>query len=362
MNHIELVSKINNINIITDSINQTITTCNDQNLFNLKILKNQRKENLRNYFKKNRIEKIYLTQRINKLEPENYKLIIEILPDDFFLNKENIEEKINKLKNSIVIFNNNDIHINAQTIILDQIITHAKYTIFCAWDWDNHHWLNLSCKLASIVDLYFPSHNENLYQLSRFNDSATYVTPCATVQWSEKYLKEKRDQIINNKRKNDLLGMHIFYPSFYYRTSVIKTISETNPSVGFRDSNFHYLSDEIKLKEWISHKIHLIVPVLNDLPIRIFDTWCTGGIPLLPKSLEGSIEHFNISKKDIAFYGNNEILNLSDILEKTINLFDNDGIEGIIRRVNLGMRYHHGNCIIKRILEIAQDEYGFKYK
>ena len=355
--HIKILRQIDSHNLIQSLMNQTIETLNDNIFFNLSYLKNQRTIELQKYFENHKIEKIFLTQRLKKLQAPADQWQADILSNNFFTNTDDFDNKLKKIQNSIVIANNNDVHENGDTSIFELFVEKSNKTIFCAWDWDNHHWLNLSCKLAAIADIYAPSHNENLYQLTRFNQTATNVIPCATVQWHSDFLNDHKHQILNGKRSDSLLGMHIPYSNFKYRLSVIQKISENCPNVGFSSLNFHDLTDLDKLNEWISHKIHLIVPVLNDIPIRLFDALSTGGIPIAPESLKGSLSSFDFHPNDISYYSASDILNIKPLLERTLMNFNQEGTVGINRRLSSAQKFHHGNERIQKIIELCHISY-----
>lgn len=359
---VDIVREIKAIDSLQALMNQTVLALNENYFFQLNILKDKRKKILREYFLTNKVRKIFLTQRIKKLKPYLYGQMIQILPDDFFISDNDIDNKRREIEGSIVFANNNDIHMSGETSIFEKIVRSSNKTIFCGWDWDNHHWLGLSCKFSGIVDLYFPSHCENLYQLTRFNDEAANVLPCATVQWSEDYLRSNFAKIIAGNRCDDLLGMHIFYDFFKYRVAVINKISEFSPKVGFRNSDFHDLTDDEKLLEWSAYKAHLIVPVLNDAPIRLFDAWNTGGIPIVPNSLKPLIMKHNPSQDDICYYGAEDILNFTSKMNEAIFKFNLHGADGIRRRMGYGINHHHGNRRLEDMISICINEYGLKFE
>ena len=356
--HITLINQMGSIETIQQLNSQTNQILNDNIFFNLNHLKQQRKQKLIKNLSGQPINKIFLTERINQLETSNSYLKPEALHSNFFNTLENFDEKIRRIENSIVIVNNNDIHVNSNTDIFSEYINKSEKTIFCAWDWDNHHWLSLSCKLAGLVDIYAPSHTENLYQLSRFNSTSTLVVPCATVQWSKEYLLRNIEKITTTNRKDDLLGRHIPYNSFNYRLSVIQKIGETCSSVGFSNAQFHNLTEDDKLNEWTSYKAHLIVPVLNDIPIRLFDAWNTGGIPIAPISLKGSLSSFSINENDILYYEPSDILDISALLKSAIDNFNKDSFKGIQRRFNFGLNFHHGNVRLDKIKDLCAEIYN----
>lgn len=72
---------------------------------------------------------------------------------------------------------------------------------------------------------------------------------------------------------------------FWHLNRVISTLSRAFSSIGFSIESFHGRSKEDRLQEWCSHKRHWIMPVLNDVPIRIFDALLTGGSPTVPESM-----------------------------------------------------------------------------
>lgn len=352
--HIQLLNSVFAHQNIQQGMNKIIDELNENNFFQLNFLKTKRIKELASFYKTNAIRNIFLTQRLNKIKVSDNKITSQILADNFFTNAVDFQSKLKLIENSIVIVNNNDVHVNGDLDLFKSFVDNSNNTIFCAWDWDNHHWLSLSCPLAGLVDIYTPSHNENLYQLSRFNSTATNVIPCATVQWSKDFLIENNEKILTSVRSDELLGMHIPYSIFKYRIAVINKISETCPKVGFSSAGFHEKTEIDKLNEWASYKAHLIVPVLNDIPIRVFDALSTGGIPLLPESLRGHMKSFKFDNDDVAYYDTFDVLNIHKILNEILLKFDQSGVIGIRKRIDIGTNIHHGNNRIRDILSLVE--------
>jgi hypothetical protein len=351
-NSIQLPNETTNFSLLNESISNVIDLLNQDSFFRFNYLKLQRRMNLIKLNQAKEFNKIILSHMFKEINGDGLFLN---LPSNFFKNEEDFNEKLNFIKNSIVIVNNNDVHVNGDVSLFEKFIDNSPLTIFCAWDFDNHHWLSLSCKLASLVDFYTPSHLENIFILAKFNPTATFVTFCATIQWSTKFLNQNKETMLKLTRSNDLLGKHIFYSKFKYRSSVIKTISLSHPHVNFSNVNFHSLTQYDKLKEWMSYKAHLIVPVLNDIPIRVFDAWNTGGIPILPVSIKGYLNHLNINDNDICYYNENDILNFTKKLTECIFKFNESGIDGIKRRIEFGVNYHHAETRIKEIIKYCKN-------
>ena len=269
-----------------------------------------------------------------------------------------IQEKVALLEDALVIVNNNDAHHAGNIERVSEFFRHFKRVIFLVWDWDNHHWLSLSYPLAAIADVYCPSHYENLYQLTRFN-AATITVPCGIVQWPTSFLEAHAADLLQAERSDQPLGRHIMYGGFQYRNQVIATLSRHYPDVGFSTHQFHELTPGQKFQEWLQHKLHFIVPVLNDVPIRLFDAWVTGGIPLVPESLRFSPVFSDVNACDIAFYSAADLIEPAALVARSCRLFDDGGATAILRRHRYGLAHHHGDERIRQMVGAAQQLIGF---
>jgi hypothetical protein len=332
----------------------------DNALFQLAFLKQQRRNALREIFSGKPLRKIWLSNNIRLLENSFSGSEFGYLDKGFFSDQDeaSIQEKVSLLEDALVIVNNNDAHHAGSIERFSEFFRHFKRVIFVVWDWDNHHWLSLSYPLAAISDIYCPSHYENLYELTRFN-AATAPVPCGIVQWPAAFLKAHAEDLVSAERSDQPLGRHIMYGGFQYRNQVIATLSQRYPSVGFSTHQFHELTPEQKFEEWMQHKLHFIVPVLNDVPIRLFDAWVTGGIPLVPESLRFSPVFSDVNACDIAFYSAADLIEPADLIERACRLFDEGGAAAILRRHRYGLAHHHGDERIRRMVMAAQQLLGF---
>jgi hypothetical protein len=240
-----------------------------------------------------------------------------------------------------VIVNNNDI--GRDLAAYAHFYETCPRTIFVAWDWDNHHWLDLSSFFAAHSDLYVPVHHENLYLLSRYNWLSAGPVYATTVQWSRKLLTENLPLILSNPRSNDPLGKHIPYAAFPFRNQVVSTLNQTYPSIGFSDHTFHARTPMERLVEWVSHKVHWIAPVLNDVGIRVSDALCTGGIPILPESMRFLPFIRDIPTNAILFCSPHDILNPRPLINKAVALFDSGGPDQLVARHRFGIDSLHGD-------------------
>lgn len=315
---------------------------------------------LRRSFGGKALRTVWISHNIDMLANVLGTTVVRALPKDFFCDNEEpeVQQKCDDLKHCLVILNNNDAHEAGGTDRLARWVARCPDTVFLAWDWDNHHWLSLSYPLAALVDVYCPAHYENLYPLSRFN-AAIAVVPCGTVQWTIAFMRSKQELLLNAARADGPLGKHIYYGAFGYRNQVIATLEPRYPDVRFTTHQFHDLTPDEKFLEWVGFKLHMIVPVLNDVPIRLFDAWVTGGIPLVPESLRFSAVFADVDARDVVYYSAADVLEPEAMVKSAVDLFDSGGREGMLRRHNYGLLRHHGEQRLRRMLDVARDLIGF---
>jgi hypothetical protein len=301
--------------------------------------------------------KVYLSANLKDFDCRLEKHEVEILEKHFFNEPDPIkkQKKQSLLSNAIVIINNNDVGISEARAGYASFFNECTTTLFIAWDWDNHHWLDLSVFLAAHSDFYAPAHHENLYLLSRYNWHIIGPVYCSSVQWSRIFLEANRNIIFNINRSSMPLGMHIPYARFAFRMQIIKTLNQRYASVGFSSHAFHARTPEEKLREWATYKIHWIAPVLNDVPIRVFDALITGGIPIVPESMSGLPPITQIPRQHIAFYSAIDIVEPENVVAFAIGLFDKGGIHGIEARHSMAMNFFHGEFSIQKMINQSFD-------
>lgn len=332
--------------------------------FHLATLKSSRIEQLKIHFSQSNVKKILIGANLSGMDYKLEGLKVEYLDKNYFYEDDPcvFKNKLAYLEDAIVILNNNDVGHQGCIPYYAKFFSNSDKTIFVAWDWDNHHWLDVSTFLAAHSDLYAPAHHENLYLLTRFNWLTAGPVYCGTVQWSRKFLTEYFAEILTSERSNNPLGKHIPYAPFRFRMQIITTLNQHYSSIGFSDRTFHSRTSEDRFKEWYSYKAHWIVPVLNDVPIRIFDALVTGGIPIVPESLRLLPPVNEIDRNSILFYGPQEIVNPKNIVAKANELFDKGGSEKLVERYNYALNFHHGDSRIKQLLEYVNEVFGLKLR
>jgi hypothetical protein len=331
--------------------------------FPLAVQKQLRIGALKAFFKNRKVSRVFIGEDINRFEAENKDCEISSLGPDFFNeSSETIRaQSREKLEGAVVILNNNDIARSRQSGGYADFFARCEKTIFCAWDWDNHHWLENSCFVAAHSDVYCPAHHENLYLLTRYNWLTAGPVYCGSIQWSRPFLTNRIEQIVGAVRSNAPLGQHVPYEMFPFRNSVISTLAARFPSVGFSSQSFHGRSPEDRLREWSTHKIHWVMPVLNDVPIRIFDALITGGIPIVPSSLKLLPGIREIPEESIFFFSPMDVVDPGALVAAALARFDSGGLDQIVKRHRFALEFHHGEERIRVLLGYLRGEFGFNF-
>lgn len=346
-------------NLQVKQVSDYISLSQNEKYFHLSLLKNDRATRIKNHFSSNKVRNIYLSSNISGFEFEIPGANVSVLEKGFFHESDptEFERKRNYLEDSVVILNNNDVGHGGGLPLYANFYGNCDKTIFVVWDWDNHHWMDVSIFLAAHSDLYVPVHHENLYILSRFNWKIAGPIYAGSVQWSKRFLRSHLSEMLDTNRSEDPLGKHIPYSTFRFRNQVVLTLSNHYPSIGFSDRTFHDRSPEDRFTEWCSYKSHWIVPVLNDIPIRIFDALITGGIPIVPESLRFLPPVNAIGRKHILFYTPHDIINPKDLVERAGKLFDQGGKEMMLERHGYALDRHHGETCINQIFDFVIEAY-----
>jgi len=323
-----------------------IAATQHERFFHLARAKQARMAALGAYFSRAGLRKILISDNLRGCAFADPKVPVEYLDKDFFARADPAREKP-FLDGAVVIVNNNDVDMAGYAKLYD----FCDRTCFIAWDWDNHHWLDLSVFLAAHSDIYAPAHHENLYLLSRYNWLTCGPVYCACVQWSRAFLADRLVTILTTERSPEPLGKHIPYASFLFRLQVIAILQQHYPSIGFSDRTFHNRTPESRFAEWCSHELHWIVPVLNDVPIRIFDALITGGIPIVPESLRLLPPIDAIDRQHILFYGADDLLAPQKLVARGHALFQHGGRDGMVARHRFALERHHGECRMRQMLD-----------
>jgi hypothetical protein len=328
--------------------------------FHLATQKHTRSKKLNEHFAGKAPKKIYIGGDLHGFSYQHPGVEVVQMDKEFFNDTDPAlrAAKRAQLEGCMVIVNNNDVGRGGGAPNYGDFYVQCDKTIFAVWDWDNHHWLDNSTFAAAHSDLYVPAHHENLYLLTRYNWCTAGPVYCATIQWPRAFLASQVANMVTAERSNEPLGKHIGSAPFSFRNRVVSTLSQRYPSIGFSTHSFHGRTLEDRLNEWIAHKVHWIIPVLNDVPIRIFDALISGGIPIVPESLRYLPPVNQISRDHILFYTPEDIINPERIVNQALKMFDEGGTDQLVERHRYALDHHHASGSIGQIVRFLNEKFG----
>lgn len=328
--------------------------------FLLALQKNNRVKKLAEYFANNPVRRIFMGADMHGFAYTHPGHEVSYIDREFFNEADPVrrQAKIEQLEGAVVVLNNNDVGRSGGVPNYGDFFNRCERTIFAVWDWDNHHWLDNSTFAAAHADIYVPAHHENLYLLTRYNWCTAGPVYCATIQWPRAFIAEQVAHIATAPRSNDPLGMHVGYPAFNFRNRVVSTLSQKYPSINFSTHSFHNRTLQDRFNEWVAHKAHWIMPVLNDVPIRIFDALISGGIPIVPESMRLLPPVNQISREHILFFTPEDIVAPERIVQQAIRMFDEGGVDGMIERHRYALDHHHASGRIDQILGFVSEKFA----
>jgi len=337
--------------------NDAIAFFQNDTFFQLAFQKEKRVKDLVAFFKSKKNFRVIFSYIYRNLSVNSPSIELDYLPEGYFNVQDASDEdqKVANLSGAIVIVNSGDAGLYGNSYA--RIYNRCTDTIFVVWDQDNHHWLEVSTFIAAHSDAYIPLHVDNLYALSRYNQVIMGPVPSGTIQWTSKFLAGHVDMMLEQQRSNEPLGKHIMYGKFAYRSKVVTTLHNKIPSIDFSTAQFHHRSDEDRFCEWCRHKCHWIVPILNDIPQRLFDAMVTGGIPIVPESLRFLTPVSEIKRDSILFYGAADIFEPEAIVAKATAMFDEGGTEAMLERYHFALEMHHADSRIKHILAYVAERF-----
>ncbi|MCX8062046.1 MAG: hypothetical protein N3D16_05650 [Anaerolineales bacterium] len=305
-----------------------------------------------------RIRSVFLGEHLRKSMPINLEREYFYLSEDFLNSLPRVP------KNSVFLLTNNDIGSSLPKYI--DFYNSNPGILFIIWDWDSQHWIAMSSMLAVYSDFYIAAGSENAFLLSHFNPNVIGPVFCAVHQWTRRFIVDNIDCILGS-RSDSPLGKHVYYSAYPKRNRVIASVAVHYPDVGFSDNQYKSKSDIDNLREWASYKVHWISPVLSGVPIRVYNSLITGGIPLLP-SFTRNMPEVEILGKYPLYYGVEDLLNPKKIVNDAVNRFDLGGESGLIERVSCAIEKHHVDGrwelilseVEKQIDKINRSDRGFQ--
>jgi hypothetical protein len=345
---------------ILSQMRSLVTSTEGEDLFPFAFQKDVITRAKREIFDKQRFAEIFIITN-----PTNYgnasqfigQRDVNLMAEDILANPEvGLDFFQDRFEGSLVILTNNNVaRIRPERYAA--IFDACPRTVFAVHDFDNHHWFDMSIQSAVISDVYIPAHLENFAISGRINSNILEGIPCGTIQWSKSFIAEHATSLLTINREIGPIGIHSYYESFRYRNQVLKTINRQFPKVGLLSGDFHNRTPLDRWNEWVSHELHWISPVYNDLPIRFFDALISGGMPMVPTSLAPYLRFIGIPSDFYITYSPSDLLNSSKLVQDASERFNGLGSAGIIERHAFAFKHFHVDSIINKIVSGCRNIY-----
>src|SRR5215471_280645 len=181
-----------------------------------------------------------------------------------------------------------DCHDNNEETVFMKFRSGNLAKLYFAWLWDNHHHPLHSFRTAMLADVVFVAHWRVRVSFNHPGVLPGAHMPACARQWSPALISRHYPKGLPVERSNALYGGYGHYDWAPERNALITRLRQRHPvsAVSSTDLNLYWrLPVEERLRSWVSHKVHLAIPIANDLSSRVFDALITGQIPLVPDSV-----------------------------------------------------------------------------
>lgn len=268
-------------------------------------------------------KEILLRDKIRKLNGIKYEIYF-ITSNNHYINlnketKERVtlvsETELSLIPNSpsVIILLNSNIGYIGPSEYINFYNTHTSVLVI-THDLDNHHWTEMSSLCCMYSDIYVPAHNTYYPWYDFLNENTLTGIPGGALRYPTEIIRAN-ERCVAQGRALGPVGIHFEYPQFPYRNYIVKVLGETYPGVRLRQrESMTPDSFEEQLGQWTKFKTHWIAPVGGDLPTRLFDALCTGGIPIIPVTLDSHLRNLGVPHDDYCVYKAFDIDNPEKIL------------------------------------------------
>ena len=246
-----------------------------------------------------------------------------------------------------MILNSNDIREEHFSLFEGAILNHKLF--ITVWDFDNHHLLQRSYRLAKVAHGYVAAHPDHLAQLQLIRGSTIKTEICSSIQFCPQKIKKltKSDRLTNRCREP--IGMHHCYTVFQVRDEILNCLSMAFKDVGSLNQSYPHKGIE-NLGVWANYSCSFAIPVLVDIPIRFFDSLITGSIPIIPNYAASRLHSLGISAKNYVAFDLKDLDNPRQLVASANHIFDKGGVEGAKLRINTTLKQWHVRASLLRII------------
>ncbi len=247
-----------------------------------------------------------------------------------------------------------------------QIIQTGRVGVTSCWFWDNHHLVKSTMHASMLVDVTFCSHNYAAHYENELGRYGGFVPLCGTF-WSQTLVETVTRDVRGQKRKDHLYGGFNCYPEFPERTVFLEQCRKEIPLNDLKlwmhglpsGAHLYYaMSHEAKLRDWCQYKVSLCVSFGSNTTMRIFEALLSGQIPIVVGDILDL--HLIFSPEDEAMLplvrvASNDVEHIIEAQRRAILLFDQDGQDGIDRRVAYALARHMPRNRLTQMVEAIKN-------
>jgi hypothetical protein len=229
-------------------------------------------------------------------------------------------------------------HLQGEEAALFELRQRGLARLYGVWFWDNHHHQRINLRTAMLADLVFVSHWHERQYLNLPAALAAAHVPAYSRQWSPGAIARHYPAGLPAERRNGLFGGFGRYSWANERNRLIEGLMAACPEHGLTLGNvdaYFQISAADRLRTWIEHKVHLIVPINRDVSTRIFEALMTGQIPLVPDDIPDFDRVIDLRIQEalpIIRYRAHSVESAEAGWRQGLMLFDGGGAAGVLRR------------------------------
>lgn len=251
-------------------------------------------------------------------------------------------------------------HNHHEELLLFDLRAAGIASAYFAWMWDNHHHPVEQLRTAVLADCVFVSHWQQRDYLNHPLVFPGLHMPACARQWSGGLISAAYPAGLPAERRNGLFGGFGRYHWAETRNEFIASLMAACPGHALKlgaVADYIALPEAARLALWAEHKVHITVPIAQDVSTRVFDALMTGQIPLVPwnvADLDRIVPPDLQALLPILRYHAGSVDSAKAAWQAGLHRFDADGAAGIARRHAFARDHHDLSNRLERFAEFVR--------
>ena len=238
---------------------------------------------------------------------------------------------------------------------------HDAADLIVLWIWDNHIAENFHRQAAGLADVVIPAHAFNVGYLCGPMNIVLPAVSIPSVQWNRATVETVFETESFGDRLDSLYGPYFTYKEYPEREFLLRKCLEQNVSdaIKLRNGNdnrddFFSMSSADRLREWMTYKTSVCLPLKRDLSSRLFDALVAGQVPIAPTrihDLDLVIAPEVQAWLPIVRFDEYTVEAVSAAHREALRRFDAEGAAGVLRRNKYAVENHLAANRLAQVLE-----------